>query len=73
MYSLSHRSSVVEQRFRKPQVNGSNPFGGSTHLSGSRLLNASCTKRPRINRGPFAAYSAAYYPVLGVIRPQGQR
>ena len=24
------RSSVVEQRFRKPQVNGSNPFAGST-------------------------------------------
>ena len=27
--SESHRSSVAEQLFRKQQVNGSNPFGGS--------------------------------------------
>ena len=28
--SASQRSSVVEQRFRKPQVDGSNPSVGST-------------------------------------------
>ena len=27
---LSQRSSGVEQRFRKPPVDGSNPFAGST-------------------------------------------
>ena len=26
---VGHRSSVAEQLFRKQQVNGSNPFGGS--------------------------------------------
>src|SRR5262249_44840569 len=38
------RSSVVEQRFRKPQVTGSNPVAGSRKTS-RRRLSTSVTRR----------------------------
>ena len=47
---MGHRSSVAEQLFRKQQVNGSNPFGGSTPstalLTGKRLrVCAACSRQ----------------------------
>jgi hypothetical protein len=53
------------QRIRKPQVNGSNPFGGSTPLPNIRLLNVTGTKKSWVARGPFVPS----VPNSGVITP----
>ena len=45
---VGRRSSVVEQRFRKPQVKGSTPFTGSTHYPSCRTgLSSSSAAVPR--------------------------